>query len=500
MSIASIIESVRSSTSSPTQAFVLAAALTALAAPARAQPYHLDDSLRGTTSGNALGGSFSAAGWTVTAVGDRIWYALPRLASGYAEFTVANVTLATLPLGDHEVFAMYEAGYGIAEPIRYSPEFRGNHYKMLVRIYGTPEPDRAGSMKLMWGMCPSGAPGYDACGCASFFEEPYADPGPWTGAPVRVRVEWGGGRSRLLRDGVEVVGVDWSGAGFPFGPSELHMMIGSPRNDGGLSAMPIGAVFSDLVVDGEMGPLATCPGTTLPDAGPPSDGGTCAGSAIADVTAASWEPGVFPDVSDLNVEATLGNPTAMVYLRFPPVAGPVSSATLTMNTSGGPSAGGGSGVACRVDDGAWDEATLTWSTRPAVSAVCSGGARTVGASEMVSWDVTSLVGPGGDVTLAIVSEDPDGAHYLSREAGGCTLGPRLDVTLAPGMDAAIAVDGGMDATVDGSRIDSGRTDPDAGGRGTLSSGCGCAVAASRPSVSLGVLALLFAALVSRKRG
>ncbi|MBI3857306.1 MAG: hypothetical protein HY293_16590, partial [Planctomycetes bacterium] len=37
----------------------------------------------------------------------------------------------------------------------------------------------------------------------------------------------------------------------------------------------------------------------------------------------------------------------------------------------------------------------------------------------------------GPVDLAIVSADPDGSHYLSREAGGCAHGPRLFVTHAP---------------------------------------------------------------------
>lgn len=473
-----------------------------LATPARrasAQPYHLEDSLRGGTMGTASGGSFGADGWTVTAVDDQIWYALPRLASGYAEFTVANITVASLPLPDHEIFAMYEDGYGIGEPIGYAPQFRNNHYKMLVRIYGMVEPDRVGSMKLMWGMCPSGAPGYDACGCASFFEEPFADPGPWTGAPVRIRVEWGGGHSRLLRDGVEVVGVDWSGSGLEFGPSELHMMIGSPRNDGGLSAMPLGALFSDLVVDGEMGPLATCPGTTTPDAGPVADAGMCstAGVAIADATAASWETGVFPDASDLNVEGDGSNPAAVVYLRFPPVAGPVTHATLTMSTSSVAGADGGSGEVCRVDGGTWDESTLTWSARPTVSSACSGGAHAVGAAETVTWDVTSLVTAGGEVSLAIVSTDSNGAHYFSRESGGCTLAPRLDVTLAPGVDGG-STDGGS-VTTDAAAMDASATS-DAGDRGRgLSPGCGCAVGASRPSLVLVALGLLALALRRRRR-
>ena len=110
--------------------------LATLAAPlsASAQPFHMEDSLRGGTMGNPSGGSFGPDGWTVTSYGDRIWWALPRLASGYVEFTVENITLAVLPLGDHEIFAMYEDGYGLGEPINYNPEFRQNHYKVLMRI------------------------------------------------------------------------------------------------------------------------------------------------------------------------------------------------------------------------------------------------------------------------------------------------------------------------------------------------------------------------------
>lgn len=487
-----------------TSALVLFAALAFFPALARAQPFHLDDSLRGSTSGHASGGSFGADGWTVTAATDRIWYALPRLASGYVEFTVAHVTPATLPLPDHEIFAMYEDGYGIGEPIAYSPAFRGNAYKVLVRIYGMVEPSRVGSMKLMWGMCPSGAPGYDACGCASFFDEPFANPGAWTGDPVRIRVEWGGGHSRLLRDGVEVVSVDWTG--FTFGPSDLHMMLGSPRNDGGLSAMPLGATFSDLVVDGQQGPLATCAGSTVDAGAPPPDAGMCsAGTAIADATAAVWEPGVFPDARDLNVEGDASGPSAVVYLRFPPASGVVTHATLTMNTSGSPSAAGGSGQVCAVTGGTWDEATLTWSNRPTVSTRCTGGAHAVTPSEAVTFDVTSLITTGAPIDLAIVSSDPDGAHYLSRESGGCTLGPRLDVSSVPSGDGGPPPDAGTtrDASTDASSSsDAAASDAhvDAATRGGgLSNGCGCGVARARSTTPIALLLVLIAARMRRRQ-
>jgi MYXO-CTERM domain-containing protein len=233
-----------------------------------AAQFHMEDSLRGgAAAGNVVGGTFGADGWTVTGRADRIWWELPRLASGSIEFTISNVTMATLDTADHEIFAMYEAGYEMVEPIRYNPDFRNNHYKCMIRLYGAPEGDRAGQQKLMWGMCPSGAPGYDECGCGSFFEEPFGGDPTWDGSPQRFRVEWGDGTTRLLRNGAEVVGIDWSGSGIVFGPSELHFSLGTPRPlEVDTASMPIGAVFSDVVVDGAVGPLSTCNGA---DAGPP---------------------------------------------------------------------------------------------------------------------------------------------------------------------------------------------------------------------------------------
>src|SRR5687768_11388804 len=85
---------------------LVAAVLLGTAVPAvvSAQPYHMEDSLRGGTMGNPSGGSFGPDGWTVTGVEDRIWYALPRLESGFVEFTMTNLTLDRLPLPDHEMF------------------------------------------------------------------------------------------------------------------------------------------------------------------------------------------------------------------------------------------------------------------------------------------------------------------------------------------------------------------------------------------------------------
>jgi hypothetical protein len=222
--------------------------------------FQLVDSLAGTTAGTQYGGSLGPKGWTVTGNADRIIYAVPRLVSGSVEFTVSGVSLAQLPLNDHEIFAMYEGGYGIADPIPYNPEFRVNHYKAMLRIYGTSEPGREGQPKLMWGMCPGGAPGYgESCACASFFEEPWGGEATWDGSPLAWRIEWGAGKTRLLRQGALVHEIDWSASGLAYGPADLRISLGTPRPlDVPSAAMPIGAVFSDVKIEGVVGPEASC--------------------------------------------------------------------------------------------------------------------------------------------------------------------------------------------------------------------------------------------------
>ncbi len=215
------------------------------------------DPLQGGTRGTAVGGSFGADGWTVTDRADRVYWALPRLVEGSAEFTVAGVTLANLPLNDHEIFAMYEGGKGIEHPIKYNPEFRNNAFKSMIRIYGTAEVGREGQQKIMWGMCPFGE-GYHggACPCASgFFEEPFGGDGNWDGTPQRLRVEWADGVTRYLRNDVEVLTIEWAASGQTFGPEALYLSLGGPRpQDVDTAGMPIGAVFSELVVEGWTGP------------------------------------------------------------------------------------------------------------------------------------------------------------------------------------------------------------------------------------------------------
>ena len=225
------------------------------------EPFSMSDPLIDGTMGSAVGGSFGPDGWTTTDRTDRIYWALPRLAEGSFEFTVTGLTVELMPLNDHEIFAMYEGGWGIEHPIAYNPEFRVNNYKSMIRIYGQAEADRTGQIKLMWGLCPQGAPGYgiDTCACGSFFEEPFGGDPSWDGSPQRLRVEWDAMGSRLLRNGELVLDIDASASGLSLGPQALYASLGTPRPlDVDTAGMPVGVTYSDVVVEGTTGPEATC--------------------------------------------------------------------------------------------------------------------------------------------------------------------------------------------------------------------------------------------------
>ncbi len=225
------------------------------------EPFMMSDPLVDGTMGTAVGGSFGPGGWTTTDRTDRLYWALPRLAEGSVEFTVADLTVERMPLNDHEIFAMYDGGWGIEHPIAYNPWFRTNNYKSMIRIYGQAELDRIGQIKLMWGLCPQGDPGYieDACACSSFFEEPFGGDPTWDGSPQRMRVEWDASGSRLLRNDALVLEIDSSASGLGFGPQALYASLGNPRPlDVDTAGMPVGITFSDVVIEGITGAEASC--------------------------------------------------------------------------------------------------------------------------------------------------------------------------------------------------------------------------------------------------
>lgn len=242
-----------------------------------AQAWSLDEPLNGSSTGQVQGGSFSADGWTTTGGEDAIIYAVPRLSSGWAQFTVTGLTVDKLNDVDHELFSMYDA-FELSEPIPYSPQFRNNDYKMVLRIYGQLEPSRTGAQKLLYSLCPDGGQVYSdgaPCPCPNYFnEEPFGGDQSWSGAPETIRIEWTATSAKYLRNGQEVHALDWSSTGFAWGPREQHVMIGCPRNTIDTVAMPVGVTFSSFHIEGEEGPEGpVCSGGTGGAAGAAGSGG-----------------------------------------------------------------------------------------------------------------------------------------------------------------------------------------------------------------------------------
>ncbi len=334
---------------------------------ARATTYVTDPLVDPSFAGRgSKGGTFGANGWTTTnaptdASQDSVWYEIPdALTTGSVEFTVTGISIGgTLTGSDHDLIVLYAAPTGEAEPIPYSPSFRNNDFKAFIRIFGSLEPTRPGATKLEVAACPRGDPWWhnDACpaGCDQAgiaYANGGNDPG-WDGAtPYRMRIEWSPGLMSYYRNGAKLGDVPFTGT---YAPQPLRVRIGSPRNDNvypGEAFMPAGLTFKDVLIEGTSGsatpacnlnptPDAGAAGATSSDAG----GGATTESVLADVTGASWETGVFPDVTDLNVEANADTtPSAVVYLRFPPVTGSVDKAVLRLHTQSSSSAAGESGI------------------------------------------------------------------------------------------------------------------------------------------------------------
>lgn len=523
-----------------------AIAVLALSAPAIARAaVYVDDPLTSPSfpGRGSKGGSFGAEGWTTTnaptdSSQDSVWYEIPdALPTGSVEYTVSGLSVGgTLAGNDHDIFTLYQAPTGSAEPIAYSPGFRNNDFKAFTRIFGTLETGREGAMKLEVAFCPRGEPWHHDTACPAGCDQSaiaYAngnqkDVGWDTAVAYRMRVSWGNGQLSFARDGVTLGSVSYNGE---YAPQPLRVRFGSPRNDGvypGTAYMPAGLKFRDVYITGTPGTQTPVCGAMMPDAGAGGSGGTGGAApdagteegvypAIQDVTAASWESGVFPDVNDLNIEgAGDGSPAAIVYLRFPAFAGVAKKAILRLRTQAFSSAAGGSGIVCAVADDTWQEATLTWATRPPVGTACAGAAVSVDPDTEIEWDVTPLISGNGNHNLALVSADPDGAHYVSKELGGSAKGPRLYVvadTSSPDAGAGSSggtsgsggsahgtggsgANGGTGAGSHGSGAGNGITET-GGGNG---SGCGCRIEGSAAGAgAVWAATLAFAMLLLRRR-
>jgi hypothetical protein len=168
---------------------------------------------------------------------------------------------------------------------------------------------------------------------------------------------------------------------------------------------------------------------------------------VADARVEADAPGTnFGGSSTLKVDAS---PLYETYLRFElaGLSGVVKRATLrlyaTDATAHGP-------LIYRVD-GAWDERTITYASRPAAdSPVASGGAVSAGA--WAEWDVTSAVAGNGTVSLAVRPSGSDGTVFYGRETSNTSLRPQLLVVIEP-------ASGGTDGGTSGGGTDAGTPPP-----------------------------------------
>ena len=128
-----------------------------------------------------------------------------------------------------------------------------------------------------------------------------------------------------------------------------------------------------------------------------------------------------------------GSPRRVAYLRFPVPAfeGRLRRATLRLHVSDVPGAGSAAGgTVLAASDSLWDEATMTWTNRPALDGGTAGGIGPVVRNRWVDHDVSGLVRSGQQLTLGIRSMQADDAAYDARGSG---FGPRLvlDTDVAP---------------------------------------------------------------------
>ncbi len=486
---------------------------------------YVDDPLTASTFAGrgSKGGAFGPSGWTTSNEPDAIWYEISdAIATGQIEYTVTGLAVGgTLSGTDHDILTFYQAPSGVAEPIAYSPYFRNNDFKAFTRIFGSGEPGRGGAMKLELAFCPRGDPWYHDAACTpecdgsgiAYARGSPKDVGWDPSKSYRMIMSWEPGKIGFMRDGEALGSLAFKGT---YAAKPLRVRFGSPRHDGvypGAAFMPKGLVFKDVKITGTAGTMTPVCGSSTTDAGPDattSDAVVDSGSAsievaaLQDVTGASFETGVFSDPKDLNPEGDGKSSRAVAYLKFPPVTGVPTRVVLRLRTHGFPSATGGSGVVCLVDDDSWSESTLTWATRPPISTTCVGVPRTVDPDVDVDWDVTPLFAKASSANrnFAIVSTDADGVHYQSKEASAAR-GPRLLITPGPavpdaGVDAAgdAAMDGGIDASRGDAPGEAGAMDD-----GTLEGRCECGVVGATPARASGFCAfLVLTALATLRKG
>jgi hypothetical protein len=190
--------------------------------------------------------------------------------------------------------------------------------------------------------------------------------------------------------------------------------------------------------------VAASPLVPLP--APPAGAEPLTVAATADATAFAHDPDVHQG-SATAIEID-GSPEKEAFLRFavPALPGALARATLRLFSVDG----SGNGPEVYRAATAWDEATLSWSQRPARDGGLVADVGAVHAGTWTTWDVTAAVTGPGPLALALVPDSTDGADFASREAGENPPQLVLEVGAQPPPPAATATftpvaDGRVDA-------------------------------------------------------
>jgi len=200
----------------------------------------LDDPLQGATLGIRSGGTFVAGGWQVTTKDDTIYWHVPTITNGAAEFDVRglNPNEGRTGMEDKtELFHMYDYTFGSSD-INYNGGYRDNPFKHFVRKIGCLDAAKVNAMEIVWQIQPN-------------YVEPDTAQLSWSSSTTyHFREEWGpdGAGNAVLkvyRDGVLLltasVAVTWNPAGHSV------RIAASPRRAADAGA-PLGAIFSNVKV------------------------------------------------------------------------------------------------------------------------------------------------------------------------------------------------------------------------------------------------------------
>jgi hypothetical protein len=437
----------------------------ALVAAALAQDVSIAESLATSSSATTVyGGTFTGAGWRVDDASSRLfWDFGAQVERGDVSVTVSDVALEDVTLANNHLIELFSEG-----------GHWGDNRAINLRVYGRgteaePASDWGQIKLVVWDRATD-----------LFAEERYAGV-DWDGLPHVWRITWDTSWCVLYRDGAELIRLDVAGIDLRVGTLWL------PLNDwtGDYSA-PIGALYSDLRLDGWLPADDT-------DPVPPDDGDASTLLPADDVTAASWEDGVFPDDEALVIE----DGAAVAYLAYDlsAVSGTVTRATLTLRATSSGSADGDGGTVYAVGDASWSEDALTWATRPAMGAAL-GGFGAVSPDGTYTVDVTGGVRAGGRVAFAIASDGANSTEFSSKEAGAGDRAAVLTLAVEEG-DADTDTDTDTDADADTGAIDDWepRAPREHASAEDDDGGCGC----DAGGTSAGWLAVAAAFAMRRRR-